>query len=127
MARFIPPMYGRVRKKVPPRPTRPVAVPVAPEKAADPEVPKKKKKAVKKVPAATKKVAKKAVKKEPVAAKKTTKKSAVKKLKPLKWDETMTQKELYKKAKAAGLDVKARDWKSEIVAEIKKHNKKASK
>jgi hypothetical protein len=143
MPRFVPPMYGKVQRKVPPRPTRPItgpATPAAPEKAAEPEAPKKKaskkaakKKAVAKKAPAKKKAAKKAAPKKKAAKKKTTKKKATKKKaaakkpKAIKWDESMTQKELYKKAKAAGLNVRAKDWKSEIVAEIKKYNKKAAK
>jgi hypothetical protein len=80
--------------------------------------------------ATSKKVAKKAVKKvakKPAAKKPAAKKKAVKKIKLIKWDDGETQKVLYQRAKKAGLDVRSKDWKSEIVQAIKKHNKKASK
>jgi len=172
MARYKPPGYKMVRRKVPPTPA--LARPAVPQEtqnilqkqkdlqeavklqqsgqaqvvlarqAADAEeaavkeaklakrreVAAKAKKAKAKV---TKpKTAKKAVAKK--ATKKTTKKVAkkatvkkIKEIKEIKWSEDDTQKVLYAKAKKAGLDVRTKDWKSEIVSAIKKHNKKASK
>jgi hypothetical protein len=52
--------------------------------------------------------------------KEAPKKEAPKKAKKPKWDEDMTQKELYQIAKKAGLDVKSRDWKHEIIAALKR-------
>lgn len=137
MARFTPPMYGKVRRKTPPTPTRQIAqqAPAAPvpEKAPESAAPKKTAKktvVAKKTPAkktAPKKAAAKKTPAKKTAKKTTTKKTAAKKPKAIKWDENMTQKDLYKKAKAAGLNVKSKDWKSEIIAEIQKYNKKAAK
>lgn len=50
--------------------------------------------------------------------KKASKKSAAKK-RP-KWNEDMTREELYRIAKEAGLEVRTRDWKHEIVEALKK-------
>lgn len=135
-----PPMYGRVQRKVAPPVRRavvqpapsdpvppqvtPVAAPPA-SPAAPPVVEKAAEKKAPKKPPATKK---EPVKKEPVAEKKAPKKPAAEtkapkkepaKKKP-KWNEDMTQKELYLIAKKAGLDVKSRDWKHEILAALKK-------
>jgi hypothetical protein len=71
--------------------------------------------------------AKKAAKKVTKAVAKKAAKKVVKKLKVIKWSEDDTQKVLHQKAKKAGLDVRSKDWKSEIVQAIEKHNKKASK
>jgi len=169
MARYKPPGYKMVRRKVPPTPA--LARPAVPQEtqnilqkqkdlqeavklqqsgqaqvvlarqAADAEeaavkeaklakrreVAAKAKKAKAKVTkpkTAKKAVAKKATKK---TTKKVAKKATVKKIKEIKWSEDDTQKVLYAKAKKAGLDVRTKDWKSEIVSAIKKHNKKASK
>jgi hypothetical protein len=80
-----------------------------PAKKAKKKVAKKAKKAVKKVAKAAKKPAKK-------AKKKATKKR-------IKWSEDMTQKELYAIAKKHGLKVLSKDWKSEIIRELKKATK----
>lgn len=162
MSKYKPPMYGKVRRKVPPaprvRPQQPTPTEsvlqkqkalqeavkrqqaglVGPDPEEAPEKPAAKKKASKKKvakkktakKAAAKKVAKKATKKK--VAKKATKKPAKKKPakkkpKTLKWDEEMTQKELYRLAKDAGLNVLSKDWKSEIIKEIKKYNRKVSR
>lgn len=113
-----PPMYGRVPRKVPPtaRPTPAparasvpvVAVAVDPqsEAVAAPEL-------VAEVPQkASKKGASKKTSKAP--SRKTAPKKTV------TWDEGMTQKALYQVAKKAGLDVRSKDWKHEIVAALKK-------
>jgi len=173
MARYKPPGYKMVRRKVPPTPA--LARPAVPQEtqnilqkqkdlqeavklqqsgqaqvvlarqAADAEeaavkeaklakrreVAAKAKKAKAKVTkpkTAKKAVAKKATKKTTKkTTKKVAKKATVKKIKEIKWSEDDTQKVLYAKAKKAGLDVRTKDWKSEIVSAIKKHNKKASK
>jgi len=169
MARYKPPGYKMVRRKVPPRPavTRPVvphetqnilqkqkalqeavklqqsgqAQAVLARQAAEAEevAQKEAKLSQRRAAAATKKsaakkTAKKVAKTEPKAVKEVTKavakkaaKKVVKKLKVIKWSEDDTQKVLHQKAKKAGLDVRSKDWKSEIVQAIKKHNKKASK
>jgi hypothetical protein len=108
-----------------PAPEEAPAKPAAKKKASKKKVAKKA--AAKKV---TKKVAKKTASKKKVAkkaTKKPAKKKAAKKPKTLKWDEEMTQKELYRLAKDAGLNVLSKDWKSEIIKEIKKYNRKVSR
>jgi hypothetical protein len=113
-----------------PAPEEAPAKPAAKKKASKKKVAKKtaKKAAAKKV---TKKVAKKKTASKKKVAKKATKKpakkKAAKKPKTLKWDEEMTQKELYRLAKDAGLNVLSKDWKSEIIKEIKKYNRKVSR
>jgi hypothetical protein len=104
-------------------------VAAAAKKAAKAKLTKQAKKATSKKVAkkAVKKVAKKPAAKKPAAKKPAAKKKAVKKIKLIKWDDGETQKVLYQRAKKAGLDVRSKDWKSEIVQAIKKHNKKASK
>ena len=164
MARHLPPMYGKVKRKVTrvaPRPSatvdpkaqaakelqaqldlRKTPAQIAAEAAKAEEEAKKearkakrreaaaKRKAKKTAKKTTKKAAKKtkkAAKKVTKAAKKTTKKAkkkakktTKKAKKKVKWSEDMTQKELYKIAKKAGLDVRSKDWKHEIVAALKK-------
>lgn len=100
MARPKPPMYRMVLRKVPPAPRAHAPVVQPPTTSAalvEPTPPK----------TAAKTATKKTVSKPPL----------------LEWDESMTQKELYRIAKGAGLNVKSKDWKSEIIAEIKKANK----
>ena len=124
MPRFVPPMYGKVRRKKPPTPTRQIGTPTTPAPAPAPQ-----KAEAKATPeeAAPKKSTKKA------APKKSTKKAAPKKStkkkgpKRIEWDESMTQKELYRLAKDAGLEVRSKDWKDEIMDALKKHNRKAAK
>jgi len=61
---------------------------------------------------------------KPTPKKKAAKEAPKKKDKPkIKWDPDMTKDELYQIAKKAGLDVRARDWKEEIIAELKKASK----
>jgi hypothetical protein len=155
MSKYKPPMYGKVRRKVPPaprvRPQQPTPTesvlqkqkalqeavkrqqaglvgPAAEVVEEKPVGATAKKKVTKK--AAAKKVTKKTAAKKKVAkkaTKKPAKKKAAKKPKTLKWDDEMTQKELYRMAKDAGLNVRSKDWKSEIIKEIKKYNRKVSR
>jgi hypothetical protein len=156
MARYKPPGYKMVRRKVPPTPalTRP-AVPqetqnilqkqkdlqeavklqqsgqaqvILTRQAADAEeaAMKEAKLAKRREVAAKAKKAKAKVTK-PKTAKKAVATKKIKEIKEIKWSEDDTQKVLYAKAKKAGLDVRTKDWKSEIVSAITKHNKKASK
>ena len=59
----------------------------------------------------------------PAAKKAAPKKAAKKAAAKIKWSEDMTQKTLYAIAKKHGLDVRAKDWKSEIISALKKASK----
>ena len=85
--------------------------------AAEKAAPAAKKAAPKK--AAPKKAAAKKAAAKKAAPKKAAKKAAAK----IKWSEDMTQKTLYAIAKKHGLDVRAKDWKSEIISALKKASK----
>lgn len=98
---FLPPMYGRRRRKLPPRPA-PQPEPVQVQAAPEPEKPAKK---------TTKKTTKKATKKKSKVAPKAAVKPKV------TWSEDERKDTLYWKAKKAGIeDVRSKMPKAEVVA-----------
>jgi len=99
-------------EKTAPAPKKAAPKKAAPKKAAP-------KKAAPKKAAPKKAAPKKAAPKKAAPKKAAPKKAATK----IKWSEDMTQKALYAVAKKHGLDVRAKDWKHELIAALKKASK----
>ena len=121
MPKHLPPMYSRVSN---PRAKKNSKFEVNPEqlKAVLANTPKEEAKApapepVKAEPPKKAKAVSKKVKKKP------SKKKAVKKKPKLEWDRTMTRAELFDLAKGAGLEVRTRDLKEDLIDAIKKANR----
>jgi len=157
MARYMPPGYKQVRRKVAPTPrvrsqvpletqnilqkqkelqeamkkqASGTANPAAEAAEAAKEAAKAEMAAAAQAARAAKKAAKKVAKKEPVAKEPAAKKAAPKKAaaKFPKWSPDDNRDKLYKLAKKVGLEsVNSRDTKDWIVKELTKAEKKASK
>ena len=119
MPKHLPPMYSRVSN---PRAKKSSKFAVDPEKLTAVLANKKETEAAAPEPvkAETPKKAKTVSKK---VKKKPSKKKAVKKKPKLEWDRTMTRAELYDLAKGAGLEVRTRDLKEDLIDAIKKANR----
>ena len=119
MPKHLPPMYNRVANSrakksskfaVDPEQLKAILANTPKEEA--PSEPPVKAEPPKKAKAVSKKV-----------KKKPSKKKAVKKKPKLEWDRTMTRAELFDLAKGAGLEVRTRDLKEDLIDAIKKANR----
>ena len=128
MARPIPPMYGKVRKKVPP-PQRQIVVQPKPTPEELAEREEARQAAEKKAKSDAAKAEKARAKEEKAKAKAAKKAPAAKKAAASsnfpKWSPDDTRDKLYKIAKKLDLGVNSRDTKDWLIKQLKKAEKKA--